>query len=110
MINKILEILKGLNQFEKEHLLYQGFNNNCFFNEDGTLTEGYKWTYSEKKNYFYLDCGTSGAFMVNKEDGEIFNIKGYGKIDKNKKLKADLGNLDNVDVKVLHTKRYNYLR
>ena len=107
MINKILEIIKGLNECEEEKLNKNGFTNNCFFHENGTLTKEYLWVVIEAKKYYYLNCGGSGAFMVNNKDGEIFNIKGYGKIDKNKKLKADLGNIDSVDCKILHERRYN---
>ena len=57
-----------------------------------------------------INCGTSGAFMLENSTGELFNIKGYGIADKNKKIKADIGNINSVVVKVLHTKRYNYLR
>ena len=45
------------------------------------------------KKYHYLDIGMSGAFLIDKETGEIYNIKGYGKPDKNKKKKANLGNI-----------------
>ena len=125
MINKIKEIINGLNEQEKLRLKAEGYTNECFFNKDGNLTENYEWKFLEKKKYIYINCGTSGVFMVNKEDGEIFNIKGYGTPDKNKKIKADLGNIkdyfnifngvltDDLDInkiKVLHKRRYNYLR
>jgi len=52
--------------------------------------------------------------MVEKTTGEIFNIKGYGTPDKNKKIKANLGNIKNYTdldkIKILHSKRYNSLR
>ena len=53
---------------------------------------------------------TSGAFLVEKTTGEIYNIKAYGVPDHNKKAKANLGNITTVDPAVLHSKRYNYLR
>ena len=52
----------------------------------------------------------SGAWMVERATGEIFNIMGYGKIDKNKKQKADIGNVHTVDPERMHKLRYNYLR
>lgn len=110
MEEKIKEIVEGLNEYEKEKLKAEGYTNTAFFNQDGTLTEHYKWYSKDGKKYIKLDCGGSGAFMVEKETGEIFNIKAYGQIDKNKKLKADIGNIYSVDVRVLHSKRYNYLR
>jgi hypothetical protein len=53
---------------------------------------------------------SSGAWLVEKATGEIFNIKGFGVPDYNKKKKADIGNIATVDAKVMHSKRYNYLR
>ena len=102
MENKIKEIIKGLNECEKERLIKDGFTNECFFDKNGNLTKEYEWYFKEKTKYFYLNVGSSGAFMVDK-NGEIFNIKSYGTIDKNKKLKADLGNINKVDNKVLHS-------
>lgn len=62
------------------------------------------------KKFIYLDCGGSGAFLIEKATGELYNIKAYGVPDYNKKKKADIGNVLTVDPKVLHTKRWNYLR
>jgi hypothetical protein len=64
----------------------------------------------EGKKFIYLDCGGSGAFLIEKATGELYNIKAYGVPDYNKKQKADIGNVLTVDPKVLHTKRWNYLR
>lgn len=121
MMEKIKEVVKGLNICESERLKEQGFINECFFNPDRTLTEEYTFKILEKKKYFYINCGGSGVFMVEKETGEIFNIKGYGTADKNKKIKANLGNIKdyvfednnflNIEkIKFLHSKRWNYLR
>jgi len=64
----------------------------------------------EGRKFIYLNCGSSGAFLIEKATGELYNIKGYGVPDYNKKQKADIGNLETVDPAILHTKRYNYLR
>jgi hypothetical protein len=48
--------------------------------------------------------------MVERSTGELFNIRGYGKIDRNKKAKADIGNIQTVDPRELLSKRWNYLR
>ena len=119
----IKEIITGLNECEKQRLIKEGFTNECFF-KNGVLTEEHTFKILEKKKYFYINCGGSGVFMVDKS-GEIFNIKGYGTPNKNKKLKANLGNIkdyfmifegvltDNLNknkVEFLHSKRYNYLR
>ena len=80
---------------------------------------GYVWEHDEwhavkpkgtQGKYIRIDCGGSGAFMVRIADGELFNIKGYGVPDQNKKLKADLGNIATVNPAALHKRRYNYLR
>lgn len=69
------------------------------------------WVVSKSgKKFTYLDIGRSGAFLVEHATGELYNIKGYGVPDYNKKKKADIGNLATVDPAVLHTKRWNYLR
>ena len=62
------------------------------------------------KKFLHLNCGSSGAFLIEKETGELFNIKGYGVPDYNKKKKADIGNIQTVNPEILFTKRYNYLR
>jgi len=49
-------------------------------------------------------------YLKTEHTGEIFNIKAYGQVDKNKKLKADIGNLETVDPEDMHRRRYNYLR
>ena len=113
MKEQINKIIVGLNIAQSLRLKAEGCTNECFFNEDGNLTENYKFKPKFKKKYIYLDVGGSGVFMVGL-DGEIFNIKGYGKIDQNKKNKADLGNIKDYQTQeqfnLLLSKRYNYLR
>ena len=105
-----LKVVEQLNICEAEEFKKRGYTNECFFNSDGTLTDNHKITLKEKQKYFYINFGDSGAFMVDKITGEIYNIKGYGKIDSNKKIKADLGNIKDINTEILHSKRYNYLR
>ena len=118
MINKLNEVVKGLNILEAERLKKQGYNNDCFFNSDGTTTKEYSYYIKEGKKYFKLNCGYSGVFMVDLE-GEIYNIKGYGVADKKKKIKSNLGNINNYFVdgvinigrlRILSSSRYNYTR
>jgi len=114
MLNDIKKVVDGLSVCESEKLKAQGYTNECFFNEDGSTTPQYSYNIKEKKKYIYIDCGSSGVFMVVR-DGEIYNIKGYGTIDKNKKEKANLGKISDYingerDIKYLHARRYNYLR
>lgn len=68
------------------------------------------WHAKPKRKYINLDCGGSGAFLVEIETGELFNIKAYGVADQNKKRKANLGNIATVDAEQLHRRRWNYLR
>ena len=67
------------------------------------------WHSVERKKFIAIDCDTSGAFLIEKSTGDIFNIKGYGKPDRNKKVKADLGNIFTVNPSFLHARRHNYL-
>ena len=68
------------------------------------------WTAKARTKFTALDVGGSGAFMIENATGELFNIKGYGVPDRNKKLKADIGNVATVDPAYLHAHRFNYLR
>ncbi len=68
------------------------------------------WHTEERTKFIALNCHTSGAFMVEKATGELYNIKGYGRPDYNKKKKADLGNVFTADPETVHAKRWNYLR
>lgn len=63
-----------------------------------------------RRKYVAIDIGGSGAWLVERATGEIFNIKAYGSPDKNKKLKADIGNVATVDPENMHNRRWNYLR
>lgn len=96
---RIALVVIGLNEAERKK-----------FNDAGFVHDPDVWVASTKKKFIHINCGTSGAFMVEKETGELYNIQGYGRPDRNKKKKADLGNIKDVDPKWLHTKRHNYLR
>lgn len=100
MEEKIKKLADALNVIEAEEFKRKGYS----FPHD-------KWTLKKVgKKFAYLDCGGSGAFLVEIATGELYNIKGYGVPDYNKKKKADIGNINTVDPKVLHSKRWNYLR
>ena len=66
----------------------------------------------ERRKFWALDIGLSGAFLVDKKTGEIYNIKSYGTPDHNKKKKANLGNVFDSGVTgvFMYQRRYNYLR
>ena len=68
------------------------------------------WHTVDRRKYVHINCGGSGAFLCDKKTGELFNIKGYGVADKNKKAKADIGNIATVDPTWLHSRRWNHLR
>ena len=69
-----------------------------------------EWHLKERRLFWALDCGTSGAFLIEKATGELYNIKAYGVPDRNKKVKANLGTIVTVDPETLYRKRWNYLR
>jgi len=105
-------VVDKLNYYESEMLRQGGYTNESFFNSDGSLTEQQKVTLKEKKKYFYINFGTSGAFMISKEEikgyplGSVFNIKGYGTPNFNKYYGVIFG----LDVEKLHSLRWDYRR
>lgn len=103
MNDRLQHIIDGLNIAETEKLKRQGHVNIIGL-------PSYTWHWRERKKYIAIDCGTSGAFLVEKETGELYNIKAYGVPDKNKKQKADIGNIYTADPFALHSRRWNYLR
>ena len=101
---------------ELERLKAEGYTNECFFKND-LLTEQYGIKLMEKKKYYYLNFGSSGAFMVLKEDittkkngdflkNSVFGIKGYGTPN----FKKCYGNILNLDIEKLHKLRHDYRR
>lgn len=111
-------VIEKLNYCESKRLRDEGYTNECFFNQDGSLTEQYKVKLLEKQKYFYINFGTSGAFMIAKEEikgqnknitfsfpvGSVFNIKGYGTPNFNK----NYGIIFNLDIEKLHSLRWDY--
>lgn len=93
--NKIIELVKELNVIEKKRLKDNDYTNLAFFTQEGMLTDSYKVTSKEKKKYFYIDMGNSGAFMIDKTDNQVYNIKGYGVINR-KKCYGSVFDLDGV--------------
>ena len=67
---KLLILIDALNKQEAE--LY------------GSLTEHNKFNLKEKNKYFYIDIGNTGVFMVEKATGNIYRIKAYSQVYKNK--------------------------
>lgn len=99
-IARLDEIIDGLNECQREYMTQMNF----------TFAPDIWHAKDRGKKYIAIDVGGSGAFLVDKFNGEIYNIAGYGHADLNKKKKADIGNIATVDVKVLWGKRWNYLR
>ena len=95
----ITQVLAGLNTAEQ-----------IDWDKKGYVSARPQWHAKERSKFIAIDCGTSGAFLVEKTTGELYNIQGYGVPDRNKKKKADIGNVYTVDAAWLWTKRYNYLR
>lgn len=98
----IQRVLEGLNAAQQKYLAEN------YTNLAGR--PGYEWHAKERSKFVALDVGSSGAFLVEKDTGELFNIKAYGVPDRNKKIKADIGNVRTVDPGWLFSKRWNYLR
>jgi hypothetical protein len=96
---RLAEVVAELNVVETERFRAAGF----------THTPD-KVTSKNRSKFVAIDFGSSGAFLVEKSTGELYNIKGYGVADYNKKLKANIGNLFTVDVRKLWSQRWNYLR
>lgn len=105
----IIRVGIELNRITIKQLENDGMNNILKCAE--LIDKSYTWYIKDrKKKFIALDCGGSGAFLIEKTTGEIFNIKGYGTPDYNKKLKANIGNIMTVDPAYLLSKRWNYLR
>ena len=108
MIRARVEEVAGLIELARQaEFKAQGYGDHLVYGERE------KVTVTARKKYFAIDIALGGAFLVEKATGEIFNIQGYGKPDKNKKKKADLGNItdDREDIGgFLYVRRYNYLR
>lgn len=97
-------LIENLNKAKEKHLTAQGLTN--------LVDRGYNNFHINKvgQKFLYLDAGGSGCFLVEIATGELYNIKGYGVPDYNKKKKADIGNVATVDASWLYSKRWNYLR
>lgn len=93
------QLVGRLNEIERQEHAARGFTNAADF-----------WHIKERNKFDALDCGTSGAFLVEKATGELYNISGYGRPDYNKKQKADIGNVLTANPETVHAKRWNYLR
>ncbi len=94
------DLIEQLNAIEARKHLEKGFTS---FPAD-------KWNARTAKKFVHINCGGSGAFLLEIATGELYNIKAYGVADLNKKVKADIGNIETVDAEVLHSKRWNHLR
>lgn len=98
--NRINEIVAALNVIEAERHLAAGYSH-----KPDLVTS------KVRSKFVAIDFGYSGAFLVEKSTGELYNIKSkYGVPDYNKKQKANLGNIFTVDPRQLHSRRWNYLR
>lgn len=99
LTNRLNEVVAALNTV-----------NDAYRKAEGYLVGEEKITWKERTKFVAIDIGTSGAWLVEKATGEIYNISGYGVPDHNKKAKANLGNIATVDAAFLFARRYNYLR
>jgi len=104
MRHSITWLINELNKAKEEHLIAQGMTNLVGKNYDDFHIE------KVGKKFAYLNAGGSGCFLIEVSTGELYNIKGYGVPDYNKKKKANIGNVATVDPTWLYNKRWNYLR
>ena len=93
------QLVGRLNEIEQQEHVARGFTIPADF-----------WNILERNKFDAINCGTSGAFLVEKATGELYNISGYGRPDYNKKQKADIGNVLTANPETVHAKRWNYLR
>lgn len=106
-------VIQGLNEAEADTMRQKGYT--FCFDESDKLKDSHRWLLKNgAKKFHKVNCGTSGAFMIEIATGEIYNIKAYGVPDYNKKNKANLGNIKEYisqeKINYLHARRYNYLR
>ena len=112
----ITRVLAGLNEAEQRKHDANGYRPGRHHRKTSAPGTGWntfkrdEWHAKGRDKFIALDCGGSGAFLIEKRTGELYNIQGYGRPDRNKKKKADIGNIFTVDPAWLWTKRYNYLR
>ncbi len=99
VMEKVNEVVAKLNGIQEQEYAAKGYTFRDFITVKKVA-----------KKFIYIDVGGSGAWLVERGTGEIFNIKGYGVPDYNKKVKADIGNIKTVDPEVMYNKRWNYLR
>lgn len=78
--------------------------------EGFTYAKQHGWHWKDGQRWVKIDCGPSGAFLMDAGDGELYNIKAYGVPDHNKKRKADIGSIYSTNGYDLIHKRWNYLR
>lgn len=100
LAKRLFELIPVLNEIQERKRV-----------EAGNVTKEV-FMFKDKNKYVNIDLcpvgygNGSGVWMIDKETGDIFNIKGYGVIDR----KKNLGNVFTIDPEFLHNKRWNYLR
>lgn len=105
---KLAAFVYALEEAEEARLRDEGIT--CYFDEDGKLKYEHRVFVKRGRKFDKIDIGSSGAYMVERATGELYNIKAYGVPDYNKKRKADIGNIFTADAKEVLAKRYNYLK
>ena len=98
------KLVTELNTLLQKEYTDKGYKH--YLSEDGSVIESERIKFKIKKKYVNIDFGGSGAYMVELSTGDIYNIKGYGQINR-KKL---LGNIDTIDPEKMYVLRYNYQR
>lgn len=99
--NQLKQLCNELNRLEMAELIKDGHVN---ITRLDYFKENHAYHYKIKKTWANIDAGTSGAFMVELETGNIYNIKGYGVPNRAKHR----GNLATINAGELHRHRWAY--
>jgi hypothetical protein len=89
-LTQIQKLLKDWHEAGREDFEVR-YNNGGHFDSDY-----WKWL-KEKRKYVNLNEGASGAFILDKTTGEIFQIKGYG-VPNRKKLVGHISTITGTDL------------
>jgi hypothetical protein len=98
---RLLQVLDQWHEAHRQEFIKSGFHSESFDEREE------KHAHVGDK-YVRLDVGGSGAWMLEAETGIIYNIKGYGKVDK-KKIAGDITDPE-FDGAVLFRDRFRHGR
>jgi hypothetical protein len=86
-LERVAELLRDWHEYGRQFWRHDGLD---YDQQEPKSARG-------RRKYVLLDCGTSGAFALDKGTGEIFCIKAYG-VPNKKKLIGTLGTVTGEDL------------